>query len=110
MIDASPSRRDKGFVTADAAGGLHLNYGTSGATLLKLSGGDGLRGVVFAPKADGIVTADERGRLAHWVVQQPASGGHVAALFGRSGTRATRGPSTSGSPPAAPTTSRRSSA
>ena len=36
VVAASPSRRDKGFVTADAAGGLHLNYGTSGATLLRL--------------------------------------------------------------------------
>ena len=80
---ASPSRRDKGFLTADAAGGLHLNYGTSGATLLKFQEGSGLRAVVFAPKADGFVTADERGRLSHWGVHNPHPEITLATLFGR---------------------------
>jgi phosphate transport system permease protein len=82
VIDASPSRRDKGFVTVDAAGTLHLSYGTSGARLLTLAGGEGLRGAVFAPKADGIVTADARGRLTHWTVNNPHPEVTLAALFG----------------------------
>jgi phosphate transport system permease protein len=83
VIAASPSRRDKGFVTADAAGGLHLNYGTSGTTLLRLQEGAGLRAVVFAPKADGFVTTDERGRLSHWAVHNPHPEVTLGALFGR---------------------------
>ncbi len=83
VIAASPSRRDKGFVTADAGGGLHLNYGTSGTTLLSLTDGPGLRGVVVAPKADGLVSVDERGRLSHWAVRNPHPEITLGALFGR---------------------------
>src|ERR671919_2196463 len=83
VIAASPSRRDKGFVTADADGGLHLNYGTSGATLLDLRDNAGLRGVVFAPKADGLITVDEGGRLSHWAVHSPHPEASWHALFGR---------------------------
>jgi len=83
VVAASPSRRDKGFVTADANGGLHLNYGTSGTTLLSLTDGPGLRGVVVAPKADGFVSVDERGRLSHWAVRNPHPEITLGALFGR---------------------------
>jgi phosphate transport system permease protein len=83
VIAASPSRRDKGFVTADAGGGLHLNYGTSGATLLELRDNPGLRGVVFAAKADGLITLDERGRLSHWAVHNPHPEVTLGTLFGR---------------------------
>jgi phosphate transport system permease protein len=83
VIDASPSRRDKGFVTADAAGALHVHYATSGTTLLRLQEGPGLRGVVFAPKADGIIAADGQGRLSHWAVRNPHPEVTLAALFGR---------------------------
>jgi phosphate transport system permease protein len=82
-VAASPSRRDKGFVTADAGGGVHLNYGTSGATLLDLRDDPGLRGIVFAPKADGLITIDERGRLSHWAVHNPHPEASWRALFGR---------------------------
>ena len=61
VVAASPSRRDKGFVTADTAGTLHVNYGTSGTTLLTVEGDPATRAVVFAPKADGLVTSTERG-------------------------------------------------
>jgi phosphate transport system permease protein len=83
VVGASPSRRDKGFVTADAAGGLHLHYATSGATLLTLRDSPGQRAVVFAPKADGVVTIDERGRLSHWAVHNPHPEVTLGALFGR---------------------------
>jgi phosphate transport system permease protein len=83
VVAASPSRRDKGFVTADAGGGLHLNYATSGTTLLELRDGPGLRAVVFAPKADGLVTADESGRLSHWALRNPHPEATLGTLFGR---------------------------
>jgi phosphate transport system permease protein len=83
VVAASPSRRDKGFVTADAAGGLHLNYGTSATTLLELQAGPGLRAVVFAPKADGVIAADEQGRLSHWALRNPHPEVTLGTLFGR---------------------------
>jgi phosphate transport system permease protein len=67
VLTISPSRREKGFTTADATGELHLNYGTSGQTLLSWKAADStLRGVAMAPKADGIVTLDDRGAVAQW--------------------------------------------
>ena len=83
VVAASPSRRDKGFVTADTAGGIHLNYGTSGATLLRLGAGPELREVVVAPKADGVVAVDTTGRLAHWAVHNPHPEITLTTLFGR---------------------------
>jgi phosphate transport system permease protein len=83
VVAASPSRRDKGFVTADGAGGLHLNYGTSGTTLLRLQDRAGLHAVFFAPKADGVVTADEGGRLSHWALRNPHPEVTLGTLFGR---------------------------
>jgi phosphate transport system permease protein len=83
VVAGSPSRRDKGFVTADAAGAVHVHYATSGTTLLQLAAGPGLRGMVMAPKADGVVTADEAGRLSHWTVRNPHPEITLGALFGR---------------------------
>ena len=83
VVAASPSRRDKGFVTADGSGGLHLNYGTSGTTLLRLQDRAGLHAIVFAPKADGVVTADEGGRLSHWALRNPHPEVTLGTLFGR---------------------------
>jgi phosphate transport system permease protein len=83
VIAASPSRRDKGFVTADTAGTLHVNYGTSGATLLTLAGDPGMRAVVFTPKADGLLTSTDRGLLALWAVHNPHPEITLGTLFGR---------------------------
>jgi phosphate transport system permease protein len=83
VVAASPSRRDKGFVTADADAGVQLHYGTSGATLLGLAGGAGPARIVFAPKADGIVLADQGGRLSHWALRNPHPEITLGTLFGR---------------------------
>jgi phosphate transport system permease protein len=66
-VAISPSRREKGFVTAARSGEVHLHYGTSGQTLLSWKAAEGtLRGVAMAPKADGILTLDDRGAVAQW--------------------------------------------
>jgi len=63
----APSRRDKSFVTADDSGGMKLHYATSGKSLLSLAGEPGkIRGVAYAPKADGLLVAGEGGRLFSW--------------------------------------------
>ena len=62
-----PSRRDKGFITADASGVVKLHYGTSGKTLLTVEAGAGeIRAAAFAPKADGFLLGDGSGRLSQW--------------------------------------------
>ena len=83
VVAASPSRRDKGFVTADAAGTLHVNYGTSGTTLLTLRGDPDMRAVVFAPKADGLVTGTGQGLLSLWAVHNPHPEITLSTLFSR---------------------------
>ena len=80
----SPSRRDKGFVTADAAGGLEVHYGTTGKTLLVISAGSAPIGAVaFAPKADGLVAVSAEGRLHHFALRNPHPEVSLHALFGK---------------------------
>ena len=80
----SPSRRDKGFVTADASGAVHLRYGTSGQTLLAFRHpGGGLRAIAYAPKADAVVALDERGAIAHWQLRNPHPEVTWRTLFGK---------------------------
>jgi phosphate transport system permease protein len=85
VVGFAASRRDKGFVTADARGGLHLSFGTSGQTLLTLEtpGGDPLRAVAFAPKADGLLMLDGAGPLRSWDLHNPHPEITLATLFGK---------------------------
>jgi phosphate transport system permease protein len=84
VVAVRASWRDKGFVTADGAGAVHLSYGTSGETLLQLQGQPGaLRAVAFAPKGDGVLTADASGRIAHWGVENRHPEVSLGTLFGR---------------------------
>jgi phosphate transport system permease protein len=84
VIALAPSRRNKGFITADASGTVQLNYGTTGETLLtaKVDGG-GLREVSFAPKADGFLTVDQSGRLSSWTLHNPHPEITLTSLFGK---------------------------
>jgi phosphate transport system permease protein len=83
VIASAASYRDKGFVTADAAGGIHVNYGTSGETLLTLQAAAGVRAVIFAPKADGVLAVDGRGRMTQWQLDNPHPEITLRTLFGR---------------------------
>jgi phosphate transport system permease protein len=84
VVAMEPSPRDKGFFTADAAGTVHLHYGTSGKTLLTIQAGtEGLRAVTFAPKADGLIIADGAGGLSHWALHNPHPEITVRSLFGK---------------------------
>jgi phosphate transport system permease protein len=84
VLGISPSRREKGFVTVDATGEAHVNYGTSGQTLLSWKAASGaLRGVAMAPKADGIVTLDGDGAVAQWRLNNPHPEITWRTLFGK---------------------------
>ncbi|MBI2882588.1 MAG: ABC transporter permease subunit [Candidatus Methylomirabilis oxyfera] len=84
VVAFAPSRRDKGFVTADAAGIARIHYGTTGKTLLTLKAADaGLSAVTFAPKADSVMTIDTKGGLSHWTVENPHPEISWGSLFGK---------------------------
>jgi phosphate transport system permease protein len=85
VVGFAASRRDKGFVTADAKGGLHVSFGTSGQTLLHLDapGGDPIQAVAFAPKADGLLTLDGAGQLRSWKLDNPHPEITLGTLFGK---------------------------
>ncbi len=79
-----PSRRDKGFLSLDAGGAVHVHYATTGRTLLMVSGrGDVARSISFAPKADGFVVTGPDGRLSHWALDNPHPQITLRSLFGR---------------------------
>jgi phosphate transport system permease protein len=80
----SGSRRDKGFVTADASGLIRLHYGTTGRTLLTLrSKHSRLASVVIAPKADGVLALSDNGTVSHWGIRNPHPEVTIGTLFGR---------------------------
>jgi phosphate transport system permease protein len=84
VVAFSASRRDKGFLTADASGVVSLRYGTTGETLLTVRGEEGgLRAVSFAPKADGLVAAGADGRLSNFDVRNPHPEATWRSLFGK---------------------------
>src|SRR5205823_6347268 len=85
VVAINASKRDKGFVAADAAGEARLHYATSGNTLLSMTAATGapLRAAVFAPKSDGVMVADDAGRLLQWHVDNPHPEVTLGTLFGR---------------------------
>jgi phosphate transport system permease protein len=84
VVALSASKRDKGFVSGDARGGVHLNYGTSGATLLSLRAeGGSVQSLAFAPKADGVLVAGAPGSVGQWRVDNPHPEITLKTLFGK---------------------------
>ena len=62
VMAISPSRRDKGFLTADDTGNVFLHHSTSGQTLLQMNVSDHpVLALMFSPKADGMIALDDQG-------------------------------------------------
>src|SRR6266496_4150763 len=82
VTDISPSRRDKGFVTTDAAGNLYVHYSTSEQTLLRLPGdGTPIQSAMLAPKANGAVVLDRTDQLRTYAIHNPHPEITLASLF-----------------------------
>lgn len=79
----APSFRDKGFVSVDAKGGMHLNHATTSNTLAKLAPTEaGAGAVALSPRADGIVLAGAAGQVQRWNLVNPHPETTVNSLFG----------------------------
>jgi phosphate transport system permease protein len=84
VVAIEPSRRDKGFLTADASGTVHINFGTTGETLLTATSGlADARALVFAPKGDAFLLANGSGRTVQWTVNNPHPEITLRTLFGK---------------------------
>jgi len=84
VVTIGPSARDKGFVTADASGQLHLHFSTSGRTLLSPHAPQAdLRAAVITPKADGLLVADGAGGWTQWRVNNSHPEITLRTVFGR---------------------------
>lgn len=80
----SPSRRDKAFATGDATGHVRVHYATTGKTILDLEGATAaITGLVYAPKADGVLATTERGTIERWTLRNPHPEITWRALFGK---------------------------
>ncbi|MDR7495889.1 MAG: ABC transporter permease subunit [Armatimonadota bacterium] len=84
VVAFAPSRRDKGFLSVDASGGVHVNYATTGRTLLVLRAGiEGAGAMTYAPKADGFLIAGPHGQLQDWDLHNPHPQVTLRTLFGK---------------------------
>jgi len=84
VVAFAASQRDKGFITVDASGAAHLNYGTTGKTFLTVQAkGQGVTSIAFAPKADGFVSVDAAGHLSQWALHNPHPEVTLESLFGK---------------------------
>ncbi len=78
----SPSLRDKGFLTADADGGVAVHYSTSHQTLLTLPGnGSSVLAAMFAPKANGAIVLHDDGRLTTYDIENEHPEATFSSLF-----------------------------
>lgn len=80
----APSPRDKGFLSADTQGHVFLHHATSQQTLLEVrSEQSRIELASFAPKANGIFTLTEAGKLLGWSLYNPHPEVNLRALFGK---------------------------
>ncbi len=78
----SPSLRDKGFLTADATGGVAIHYSTSHQTLITIPGhGAPVLAAMFAPKTNGAIVIHDDGRLIAYDVDNAHPEVTFSSLF-----------------------------
>ncbi len=78
----APSPRGKSFVSADAGGGLLVQYSTTERLIAKASASPGVKFLAIAPKGDGFVALGPTG-LATFRVDAPHPDAALSALFGK---------------------------
>jgi phosphate transport system permease protein len=82
VVAIAMSSRERSFATLGADGSLALRHQTSERTLAWLALTDGARGVLIAPKSDGLLTIGD-GRLARFALSNPHPEVSWKTLFGK---------------------------
>ena len=83
IVDLESSLRDKQFLSVDAKGNIALHHMTSEQTFFRVGGEALVRDAVLAPKADGLLYADESGTLIRYQMDNPHPEISVGILFGK---------------------------
>ncbi len=86
VVALSASQRGKLFVTADSGGEIWVRHSTSEQTVLKLKktvGADSYRAVLLAPREDGVLAIDSRGRASFWEIAVPHPETTLGTIFGK---------------------------
>ncbi|MDM7917226.1 MAG: ABC transporter permease subunit, partial [Candidatus Eisenbacteria bacterium] len=83
VVAIEPSRRDRSFLTADAAGHLRLHFATTERVLLERDLPVAARALAFAPKGDGFLAALDRTRAVHFGLDNRHPEISWKALFGK---------------------------
>ncbi len=82
VVAIAPSLRDKGFLTADAIGGVAIHYSTSHQTLLTIPGhGAPVLAAALAPKNNGAIVIHDDGRLITYDVENDHPEVTFSSLF-----------------------------
>lgn len=80
----SLSQRGRGFLASDSAGNISLYHATSARKQLDMQGGGSpLVGLIFSPKADGVVALDSAMTLSSWHLDNPHPETDFRTLFGK---------------------------
>ncbi len=85
ITNITSSARDRGFVASDEGGNINLYHATSGQLLqeLKTDGGSYAEKLSFAPKSNGILAIDNKGKMYNWDVDNPHPETNFKTLFGK---------------------------
>jgi phosphate transport system permease protein len=84
VVAYTPSERGKMFVTADAAGGVHVSHSTSEQTLIKLKHAGGPpKAVALAPREDGVMLVGADGSAKLWHISAPHPETTLSSIFGK---------------------------
>jgi phosphate transport system permease protein len=79
----APSRRDKGFVSADESGAWRLNHATSDRTYITAASVGSVAQIAFAPRADGLLAVLHDGSLVRWAIKNEHPEATLRTLFGK---------------------------
>lgn len=84
ITNITASARDRGFVASDEGGNINLYHATSGQLLQELkTDGASVKKLSFAPKSNGILAIDNKGKLYNWELDNPHPETNLKTLFGK---------------------------
>ena len=84
ITNITASARDRGFVASDKGGNINLYHATSGQLLKELkTDGSAVRKLSFAPKSNGILAIDNKGKMYDWELDNPHPETNLKTLFGK---------------------------